>query len=952
MGNEHLVRSIAVNGHTRQQHGILTPTCESFLNRQKLPNPSVKRKRDGDQITSDLGDAFVIRSHPSSTPEKPRILKPALVLSRQLLPLSSLDVGSISSRTFLNRLFSARIAILEDNEDGTTAPRIVIAKEVGTERHYAVERVITGIYALCRLGSWVDIDQLGATAEQATWAARKRRAVRQHQDGVNWWETAVLDLALPESTHLSQRETTCRIDESQMVMGRPLQAEINEPVVKIEDCDKEEEISLLQSPAALAFEGVESAPAPDIAPLQDPTTPEPDPQETFEMIRAQYLDALYLQKTSLAYFAKGPLSRARATFNMGYDSPLAAQHLSNFLIDSVLSLSLMDKKYRDTIPAQVASFPAVEESDDEAALPLPGKKKRKSKKRKPAKNGLYSHEEAYLAKWWRRMGSQDREGQPMQTRDEREKSKIAELRTRETELQIILILEILALRVSTSVPDVDDVQAPSQVLEKSKREKTKEKKNLEVILELSLDRLCIWQSVGQEDSFLPSTTTACPTASLKERGGRGSGALKAGRPTRSDGNDGLRDFCTEVILPFFSARLPEQSAAVCRKLGAPAVPSPIRPSLNKAASTSKISQPGAVTRRRPPERPRRTLERVLTDEKTARTSSRRPSAAPSLQRSMTAPAVPGLKRETSETPSMVLASISASRGGVLKSKRFSQREVDITAGSSSGDAKAKMKGAVENELKEAITALKKPNRGLVARSYVDSCEMRTQGATKSRKSRMGGAASQRGMSGLGVQVMATPKNNRKKDMLAMDDPAHGLSTGGSRLPLRPVFAPLSIPSMIVRSVENPFQPDEELRVPASVARKSALAPVLSTPPRPCWKSNLFPSKATRLGEAGEVIEHFGRSEMQQIPASMPRVAQMLEIPARTCEVQETPSKRQSKRPPSVEVVENVAASPRKVAVLRGEHLSDSDGRIEGTSGSRQVSIYASLGWDDEADDLV
>lgn len=98
------------------------------------------------------------------------------------------------------------------------------------------------------------------------------------------------------------------------------------------------------------------------------------------------------------------------------------------------------------------------------------------------------------------------------------------------------------------------------------------------------------------------------------------------------------------------------------------------------------------------------------------------------------PIVPGLKREASEAPSLsgipFAESLAASRGGVLNSKRFARREVDL--GSLAPDLKAKKKASIEAELKEAISALKKPNRELAGKALVETAEKRSASASYPR----------------------------------------------------------------------------------------------------------------------------------------------------------------------------------------------------------------------------
>jgi hypothetical protein len=102
------------------------------------------------------------------------------------------------------------------------------------------------------------------------------------------------------------------------------------------------------------------------------------------------------------------------------------------------------------------------------------------------------------------------------------------------------------------------------------------------------------------------------------------------------------------------------------------------------------------------------------------------------------PVVPVLKREGSEVPS--LSSIppaesqplQANRGGVLNSKRFSQREVDMSSLVPEINTKKRKQADIEAELKEAIAALKKPNRELAGKAMVETAEKRSASASMSR----------------------------------------------------------------------------------------------------------------------------------------------------------------------------------------------------------------------------
>lgn len=196
-----------------------------------------------------------------------------------------------------------------------------------------------------------------------------------------------------------------------------------------------------------------------------------------------------------------------------------------------------------------------------------------------------------------------------------------------------------------------------------------------------------------------------------------------------------------MMLSSFSSRLPERCAVINRKLGGPVVVSPPRPKLSKSASFSSApSRPGAATKRPVPVKPRRSLQRVLTDDRERRSMSNGPNKAIALMRSATMPIVHGVKRETSEAPSLSSIptaesqSLEANRGGVLKSKRFFQREVDLSslAPEKTVNLKSKKQAIIEAELKEAISALKRPNRELAGKAFAETAERRSASTSHSR----------------------------------------------------------------------------------------------------------------------------------------------------------------------------------------------------------------------------
>ena len=172
----------------------------------------------------------------------------------------------------------------------------------------------------------------------------------------------------------------------------------------------------------------------------------------------------------------------------------------------------------------------------------------------------------------------------------------------------------------------------------------------------------------------------------------------------------------------YAARLPDLYQTVCKQLGGTLEPSPPRPPLRKMITTSRIGPKGGTSIQRSQNRKsRKTLERVLTDNKIV--SQHRP---PSLARSITDSALPNLKRELTEPP---LSAIPPSKQMLLQSRR----EVDLTAIFQATEARRKRKEAIDEELQSAIATLKKPNPRLAVKDLMELAERRTgRTDTKSR----------------------------------------------------------------------------------------------------------------------------------------------------------------------------------------------------------------------------
>ena len=215
--------------------------------------------------------------------------------------------------------------------------------------------------------------------------------------------------------------------------------------------------------------------------------------------------------------------------------------LVEFLKSLVMTTVLIDKKYRETIPDIISKMTTtVDDSDHEGSKT----KKRKPKKLKLGKDGLYNAEEEHVRRWWAAnkpaaVGNEDKTVTPTET-----KYHISCLRRRETQLQMILILEILALEpLRQATAAGEESQLPgmdSQVVSgQASQEPTARKRNranLPVLLDVHADRLCIWQTTMSDEIKALAESQVLPDGQ------------HAQKPERAN-SDPLRDFCVDIIVP-------------------------------------------------------------------------------------------------------------------------------------------------------------------------------------------------------------------------------------------------------------------------------------------------------------------------------------------------------------------------------------------------------------------
>ncbi|KAG6042258.1 hypothetical protein E4U41_000002 [Claviceps citrina] len=904
---------------SRPRSGILTPSSDGSLNRPRGRLSPVERngKREGAAAMEHLLHASItVKPHPPNIQAQPRSLSPLMLLPREHLPLSSLDVSSPPDGFPQTRFVESHIKILDLESRLGSSPAVVIARSDSRGIAFALERQDNGLYVMCKLGSWVD---LAALASCATALCRSRLAPpRQYRQEA--------DSGAPVTTpqmHGEQKKKRAAIEAIQnLVRKKPkpqpgLELNVNmqgsdgpaldsqplqlpTPEIRSDEVASFERL-LPNSEAASVAGGLEN---------EGPAASLPQTTETiFSNIRTHYFEALYRSMGSLAYFAKGPLSRARSAFHLDLESNLDMGDLIGFLKSLILTTVQIDKKYRETVPEIIAKMKVPVDSSDDGG----GKKRRKPRKMKLGKDALYPHEDESICKWWD-ANKPEPTGDNMAISPSQVRFLVSMLRTRETQLQMILILEILALEplgnageaAGSSLPMLPGVA--SQTLETSTTppaKKQRNRRNLPVLLDVHADRLTIWQSTASDEHLLLGDSQPAQ-------------ASADGHLQRKASSEPLKDFCVDVIVPFFSARLPKLCDGINRKLGGPVIVSPIQSRATRRLSGKREQRPGAASKRPVPTADRRTLQRALSTEQMCRRSvSRGPGNAIALMRSATSTTLSGVKREGSEPLSLK----DLPRGDSLLGQPRQSSLSRSNSTSNLPDMKASRKALVEAELKDAISALRKPNRGVVGIAMAEADECR---ATASRSARKGRRTTRSTLAS-SIQVKATPANNRFKDVLAIQtESSAGKPLDDSTEELIP---PSSVGHMIPSTGHRHGHRDA---LADSVS--PAMNLVAGTPVRPSTrhsflKRSVLDGQALGLSPPPPFGDHRDDAHSRRTADDTSLSARPL--PGRAQEVMATPVKR----------------GVSKLELIRTPVSAEHAGR------PNRVSIYDRLGWDDEFDDL-
>lgn len=450
-----------------------------------------------------------------------------MLLARESLSLSSLDLSTPLGEypTGPGRFFESHIRILDLDGRLRQVPSVLLARSDLTRNVYAIERHQLGLYVVCKLGSWVSIEKFSKLAE-AYYAPRCTPAQSSN----------TVDAEVPLTSHQFHKESKRKrqaIEELQSMVRKrqkslapEAQEALSQPAVQS------------QGPNHFADPDTPTVQAPQVGPLDPSPDAQVTAQDIFQNIRSQYFESLYHSKGSLAYFAKSTLSKARAAFHFDCDANLEMKDLLIFLKSIVVAVPQIDKKYKETVPKLIEEMKLLAESSDETSRKS---KRRRSTKMKLGKDGLWTGEIEQVKKWWTAnkpsVGDDDAPSNPKEV-----KYHISCLRTRETQLQMIVLLEVLALEAMGLTQDNQETQLPGMPAEDQPKEtvetapKKRDKHDCHALLNLHADRMSIWQTTLLEEMKMIAAEAQAKSGQQLQKS------------DRSD-SDPSKDFCVDIIVP-------------------------------------------------------------------------------------------------------------------------------------------------------------------------------------------------------------------------------------------------------------------------------------------------------------------------------------------------------------------------------------------------------------------
>jgi hypothetical protein len=223
----------------------------------------------------------ISQPYPSKPSVKSRTFQPLILLPRSHLPLSALDIASSAKALPQSRLFETHVKILELEDRMGTQPMVLIARLNDSPTLFAVERESRGLYVLCQLGSWINLQQLRVVAVASKQDVAKTSSLFPTDE-------VQVPLITSEASKYNNKKRLA-IEALQSKVKRPSTGLSTESPAT----EPESEVTSQLPDSQLLDLPKSEIPIP---PPAEEMPSQPTATEIFDNVRNQYLEALYLSK--------------------------------------------------------------------------------------------------------------------------------------------------------------------------------------------------------------------------------------------------------------------------------------------------------------------------------------------------------------------------------------------------------------------------------------------------------------------------------------------------------------------------------------------------------------------------------------------------------------------------------------------------------------------------------
>jgi DNA replication regulator SLD3 len=225
-----------------------------------------------------------------------------MLLPRDNLPLSFLDLNQPHGELSSSRLFDSKIKILDlEGRLGSNVHNVLLARSETSRAVYAIEREASGLYVVCKLGSWVDIEAL---SQGATVVCRGRiKSSKPPQGDINTAKPLITPQMYKEhkrrKTAIEEIQSICR---RRSTIGSESESRPSTPAPatpRLESSDTHGDQMAGAASVAVEATKIDTVATPQTQPensgLPGPeeSMAQPTADSIFQNIRTQYFEALY-----------------------------------------------------------------------------------------------------------------------------------------------------------------------------------------------------------------------------------------------------------------------------------------------------------------------------------------------------------------------------------------------------------------------------------------------------------------------------------------------------------------------------------------------------------------------------------------------------------------------------------------------------------------------------------